>query len=252
MTIRALVIDDEELARDRICALLQTESDVEIVGECDGGRQAIEAIRAHRPDLLFLDVQMPEVDGFAVIEELAPEEFPVVIFVTAHEEHALQAFEVHALDYLLKSFREDRFRETLARARSALASKESVLTRSLHDLLQSRRARQPHENRLVIRAPGWVVFIPHDEIDWCEAAGNYVLVHVGERSHLLRETMNDLEARLPSQKFLRIHPSALVNLSRVTEVRGSVGGGARVILRGKKELPLSRRYRRRFEEALRR
>jgi two-component system LytT family response regulator len=251
MTLRAVIVDDEQLAREKIAEMLESENDVEIVGEYDGGQPAIEGILDQRPDLVFLDVRMPEVDGFSVVEAVADEHLPAVVFVTAYEEHAIRAFEAHALDYLLKPFRPERFRAALERARAAVEqSRAGNLDESIHRLLQTFRQSARRQNRLVVRSPGRVHFVPLNEIDWVESAGNYVLIHTGTKSHLLRETMTDLGKRLDSERFLRIHRSTIVNIDRVAEVRTSPTGDARVILSNRKELPLSRRYRRRFEEFL--
>jgi two-component system, LytTR family, response regulator len=250
MTIRTLIVDDEEPARSRLRELLEREADVGIVGESDGGRPAVEAIRSLHPDLVFLDVQMPEMDGFAVLRELRDEEIPVVVFATAYEEHAIRAFEVRALDYLLKPFREERLQETLDRVRAALVRPANgELVRSVRELLDALEGERPRE-RLAIRTPGRIRFVALAEIDWFEAAGNYILVHSGDRTHLVRETMTELQRRLDSRRFVRVHRSSIVNLERVQEVRVSGSGDGRVVLTNRRELPLSRRYRKGLEDAL--
>jgi len=251
VTIRALIVDDEAPARARLRELLERDADVVIAGECDGGRPAVDAIRRERPDVVFLDVQMPEVDGFGVVRELGDDEMPMVVFATAYEEHAIRAFEVHALDYLLKPFREERLRDTLERVRETLRTNGSgELLRSMRALLGALPAPPAPPERLAIRTPGRIRFVALDDVDWFEAAGNYILVHVGEHAHLLRETMANLQARLDTRRFVRVHRSGIVNLDRVQEVRVSGSGDGRVILKNRREVALSRRYRKAFEDAL--
>ena len=200
-TIRALIVDDEPLARDRVASLLEAEPDVEVVGQCRDGREAAAAILEQRPDLVFLDIQMPGADGFEVIKAVGPDEMPLVIFVTAYDQHALRAFEVRALDYLLKPFDQDRFRQALTRARTQIEGKETGdLGRRLLALVQDLRPGPPRHDRLVVKSAGKIFFLRTDEIDWVEASGNYVRVHVGGDSHLLRETMASLEAKLDPER----------------------------------------------------
>jgi two-component system, LytTR family, response regulator len=251
MTLRILIADDEELARERLREALSGREDVELVGVCDGGHPALEAIRRERPDLILLDVQMPEVDGFEVLRRLQPDETPAVIFVTAYEEHALRAFDVHAMDYLLKPFRDERLHDAVDRAVAALRGGHgNALVRSVRALIESIDGEARPPSRIAIRTSGRVVFLATSEIDWFEAAGNYILVHAGDKTHLLRETMSELERRLDTKHFARAHRSAIVNLERVREVRVSGSGDGRVVLGNRREVPLSRRYRRAFEEAL--
>ncbi|MEZ5065806.1 MAG: response regulator [bacterium] len=252
MTLRVVIVDDESLARSRVRDLLAREADVEIVGEADGGAPAIEMIRRTRPDLVLLDVQMPEVDGFDVLEALDDDEadLPEVIFVTAHDGHALRAFDAHALDYLLKPFRDERFRDALDRARAAIVhDSRRRLAQSIRRLL-GRESGEPVRDHLVVRSPGRVRLVPLDTIDWIESAGNYVMLHCGKESHLLRETMTELENRLDDTRWIRVHRTALVRLERVREVRVSPSGDGRIRLDNGVEVPLSRRYRKRFEDAL--
>lgn len=243
--IRALVVDDEPLARERVRNLLAKEADIRIVGECANGREAVEAIERDRPDLVFLDVQMPELDGFAVLESVAPEVLPCVIFVTAYDEYAVKAFEVHALDYVLKPFDKERFREALDRARREIArgADESALEGRLLALLQDLEGRKQHLDRLVIKSGGRVSFLRTEEVDWIEAAGNYVELHVGKDSHLLRETMNKLESRLDTQRFLRIHRRLIVNVDRIRQLEGVTHGEYVVVLKDGTRLSSSRGYR---------
>ena len=249
--IRTLVVDDEPIARERVLSLLQQEDDVEVVGECGDGAQAVAAIQHQVPDLVFLDVQMPGVDGFGVIEAIGPEKMSTVVFVTAYDEYALRAFEVHALDYLLKPFDEERFQNALQRAKEQLRSESAgALEQRLMALLENLKAGQSHVDRLLVKASGRVLFLKTDEIDWIEASGNYVRLHVGRESYLFRETMNAMEGKLDPAKFLRIHRSTLVNIDRIKEMQPWFSGEHVILLRDGTELRLSRGYRERFEERL--
>jgi len=197
MTIRALIVDDEAPARDLIATLLRDEPDLEVVGECNNGRDAIAAIQRLSPDLVFLDVQMPGLDGFGVLAELQTERLPLVVFVTAFDRHAIRAFEVHALDYLLKPYEYDRLRQAVRHARTQLAQGPDAADQTrLISLLEELHNRGQSWNRLAIRDAGRIVFLQPDQIDWIEAEGNYVRLHVGKESHLLREAMAAIEARL--------------------------------------------------------
>jgi two-component system, LytTR family, response regulator len=249
--IRTLIVDDEAVARRRIRRLLKTEGDISVVGESGDGRAAIEAIRTLRPDLVFLDVQMPGADGFQVIQAIGAEKMPMVIFVTAYDQHALKAFEVRALDYLLKPFDRDRFREALGRARHHVEQQETGdLGRRLLALVKDMRPAAPKTDRLVVKAGGRLFFLRTDEIDWIEAAGNYARLHVGNEAHLIRETMQSLESRLDSERFFRIHRSRIVNMERIQELQPWFNGEYVVILRNGTRLTLSRGYREKLQERL--
>ena len=254
--IRTLVVDDEPLARKRVLSLLRQEADVEVVGECSDGGQAVSAIQRHAPDLVFLDVQMPGCDGFEVIRSIGPDRMPTVVFVTAYDEYALQAFEVHALDYLLKPFGKDRFQQTLRHAREALERRRAGdLGRRLLALVHGAKAEPlqlgpPTVERLVVKSGGRVFFLRTDDIDWIEAAGNYVRLHFGTESHLFRETMNRMESRLDPRHFARIHRSRIVNTERIKEVQPWFNGDYIVILRNGTRLTLSRGYRDRVQRKL--
>src|SRR5437870_899526 len=218
--IRTLIVDDEKLARKRIRRLLAGENDVEVIGECGDPQEAISAIQQRSPDLVFLDVQMSEMDGFSLLESARVQRMPAVIFVTAFDQYALRAFEVHALDYLLKPFDRARFRKALDRARAQLHQQSgAALDHRLSALLESIGNKPKHMDRVVIKSAGRIMFLRTDEIDWIEAADNYVRLHVGTESHLLRETLGALEARLDSTKFLRIHRSTLINIDRMKELQ---------------------------------
>lgn len=249
--IRTLIVDDEPLARERLATLLQAEPDVEIVGQCRDGEEAVTAIQDHTPGLVFLDVQMPQMSGFDVIEAVGSEQMPLVIFVTAYDQHALKAFQVRALDYLLKPFDRDRFTEALARARKQIERDETGdIGKRLLALVKDLRKDQPRSDRLVVKSGGRLFFLRVDEIDWVEAAGNYVRLHVGTTSHLLRETMNAIEGRLDPEKFFRIHRSRIVNIERIQELQPWLNGEYAVLLRTGTRLTLSRGYREKLQERL--
>jgi len=247
MNIRTLIIDDEPLARGRLRQLLEAESDFEILGEAADGAEAILLAERLRPDLLFLDVQMPEVDGFGVIARLTTDPLPAVIFVTAYDKFALQAFEVHALDYLLKPFDRERFQRALGRARALVQQRQSGdLSRRLSSLITDLKAGKEEVkfiDRLAVKAEGRVLFFKIDDIDWIEAADNYVSIHVGAEEQLHRETMASLETKLPPTRFLRISRSTIVNVERIKEMQPMFHGDYVVILKNGTRLNLSRNYR---------
>ena len=243
MKIRTLIVEDEPLARERIHALLEDERDIEVVAECGDGRVAVEEIRQNRPDLVFLDINIPEVDGFGVIEEIGVDEMPPVVFVTAYDQYAVQAFDTHALDYILKPFDEDRFRTAVGRARQAILQQSAgSLDRRLTDLLEDLR-KPRYLERLAVRAGGKIIFLRTDEIDWIGAEGNYARMHVGSKSHLMRETMTSLEQKLDPGRFLRIHRSTIVNADAIAELEPLFQGDYVVILRNGTRLTSSRGYR---------
>ena len=249
--IRTLVVDDEPLARERLTSLLAAEADIEIVGQCRDGEEAVHAIVDHSPDLVFLDVQMPAMNGFEVIQAVGSERMPIVIFVTAYDQHALKAFQVRALDYVLKPFDRERFLEALQRARAHIQRDETGdLGRRLLALVKDLRRDQPRTDRLVVKSGGRLFFLRTDEIDWIEASGNYVRLHVGTTSHLLRETMNAIEGRLDPEKFFRIHRSRIVNMERIQEMQPWLNGEYAVVLRTGTRLTLSRGYREKLQERL--
>jgi len=249
--IRTLIVDDEPLARERVRALLAEETDVEVVGECRDGLEAVEAIRRDTPDLVFLDVQIPEIDGFGVIERVGVDKVPVIVFVTAYDQYALQAFEVHAVDYLLKPFDQDRFQKALARARQSVQLRHGGdVNERLVALLEDLKSPQGHLERLVVKSSGRLFFLRAEEIDWIESSGNYVSLHVGPESHLLRETMNGIEAKLDPARFIRIHRTAIVNIDRIRELQPLFHGEYDVVLRTGTTLTLSRGYRDRLQGLL--
>ncbi|MHB8522444.1 MAG: LytR/AlgR family response regulator transcription factor [Limisphaerales bacterium] len=249
MTIQTLIIDDEPLARERLRKLLSAEADIKIAGEYTDGREALAAIQTLAPDLIFLDVQMPELDGFGVLEALSGERLPVVVFVTAYDKFALKAFEVHAVDYLLKPFDRERFLKTLARVRVQFRNHQTGdLHQRLAAMLDDLKPRPKSTDRLIVKSDGRVLFLKTEEIDWVEAADNYVNLHVGNESHLLRETMTALEEKLPPEKFLRISRSVIANVERIKELQPMFHGDYVVILRNGTRLTLSRGYREKLQQ----
>jgi two-component system, LytTR family, response regulator len=250
MRIRALIVDDEPLARQRLSDLVSAERDLELIATATDGAEAVAAIRHHAPDLVFLDVQMPGLDGFGVIHEVGAHKMPAVVFVTAYDEHALRAFEVHAVDYLLKPFDRERFRDALAAARERIEHKTiDDLRRQLEGLLgEAPRARR--QDRIVVKTAGRIHFLRVDDVDWIDAAGNYVRLNVNGKSHLLRETMTGIEEKLDPDRFVRIHRSAIVNIERIKELVPGAHGDFEVVLQSGARLPLSRSCRDRLESAL--
>ncbi len=249
--IRTLIVDDETLAREKIVTLLADDAGVEIIGQCGDGLSAIAAIENQAPDLLFLDVQMPELDGFGVLEMIDAERIPAVVFVTAYDQYALRAFEVHALDYLLKPFDRDRFNKALQRAKHQIERERNASTnQQLLALLSDLKVKTKHLERLVIKSGGRVFFLRVDEIDWIEAAANYVRLHVGKESHLLRETINGLAAKLDPDKFLRIHRSTIVNIESIKELQPWFHSDYVVILLDGTQLTSSRGYRDQLDKLL--
>jgi two-component system, LytTR family, response regulator len=244
MTIRALIVDDEPLARQRVRLLLGEEPDVEVIGESEDGFAAVDQIGATRPDLLFLDVQMPDMDGFEVLRRVPPALLPVVIFTTAYDQHALRAFEVHALDYLLKPFKPTRFKEAVQRARDLIANTHAgVAARGLLSLLGQTPAPAGQLTRLAVKTPGKVTFVELDQIQAIEAAGKYAVVHVGQANHVLRETMSSLESHLPPQRFLRISRSVIVSIDQIQELQPLFKGENLVVLKNGKSYPTTRPIR---------
>ena len=249
--IRALIVDDEPHARARVRELLSRETDVEVAGECGNGRDAIAVIRRDRPDLVFLDVRMPGIGGFGVLDAIDPAQTPAVVFVTAFDEFAVRAFEVHALDYLLKPFDRPRFLQSLDRAREAVQRRRSGgIDERLAGLLAKLDAGDRYLRRLLVKTGSRSVLLRTEEIDWLEAAANYVRVHVGRERHLLRETMTALEGRLDPARFARIHRSTMVNLDRVRELEPYFHGEWLVRLADGTRLSLSRTYRDRLQDRL--
>jgi two-component system, LytTR family, response regulator len=238
--IRILLVDDERIGRSRLRRMLERDAHLEVVAECADGTAAIEAVREHRPDLCFLDINMPGMDGFDVLDHLSPEEQPAVIFVTAYDEHAVRAFEAAALDYLLKPVSPERLKKTLDRARARLAAGIPPASDP-----SGQRAAGTAEGmgRFVVRSGGRVSFVSVEEIDWIEAAGNYAIFHVGNKSHMVRETMSGLEMQLPADGFMRVSRSTIVNLRRVKELCSLPVGSHAAVLVDAQRVPITRSLR---------
>jgi two-component system LytT family response regulator len=248
MRIRTLIVDDEPLARRRLRAFLRPEADMEIVGECGNGEQAVEAIRAMRPQLVFLDVQMPGMDGFAVLQALEPRLMPMVVFVTAHDQYAVQAFEKRAIDYLLKPFSKRRFEDAVSRARERIEGPdEGDLKERMARLLRTVAGPKTH---LVVKTSTHSVLLQTIRIEWLEAEGDYVRVHAGREVYLTRQTMNRIESQLGAGRFVRVHRSAIVNVEFIKEIHSLPGGDHVITLRDLTQVTLSRTYRERLEHAL--
>jgi two-component system LytT family response regulator len=232
MSLRVVIVDDEPLARERVRTFLAEEPDVEIVAECADGAEAVNRIEQLRPEVLFLDVQMPRLNGFEVLEAIDAGAMPVVIFTTAHDAHAIRAFEVSAVDYLLKPFKQPRFRKALERARTQLrAAKGGESDPQLSTLLSQWRAGAGGGPRVLVKSPDRILFLKPEEIDHIEACGNYVVLHAGKEKHIVRETMTAMEARLGSAGFMRINRSVILNLSRIKELQPIAAGEYVVLLK---------------------
>lgn len=249
--IRVIIVDDEPLAREGLRMRLEGETDVKVIGECSNGREAIAAIERDRPDLVFLDVQMPRLGGFDVVKALGPNRMPHVIFVTAYDEYALRAFEVHALDYLLKPVDSDRFKSAIERVRSQIrAASIETINQKLRHLVADIGAAKKHLERVAIKSNGRVLLLAVDEIDWVEAADNYVKLHAGRDCHLLHATMNSLESKLDPKLFLRIHRSTIVNVSRIRELHPMFHGEYRIVLKNGAEITSGRSYKNRLQQLI--
>lgn len=250
--IRALVVDDQPLARERLVQLLRAAPDVEIVGVCATGLEAVASIERDAPDVVFLDLQMPELDGLAVVERVGPSRMPLTVFVTAHDDYAVQAFEAQALDYLLKPFARPRFERALDRARDAIARRrDAAAATALSQLVaRLRQPGPPVPSRLVVKSGGRVSFVERDAIDWVEAEGNYCRLHVGAEAFLVRETMHALLGQLGADRFARVHRSAIVQLTRVRELRIAGGGDYDAVLVSGERVPVSRAYRDALQERM--
>jgi two-component system, LytTR family, response regulator len=255
--LRVLVVDDEPLARHGVRALLERDPELCVVGEAADGREAVDAILSARPDLVFLDVQMPEMDGFSVLREVGAERMPAVVFVTAFDQFALRAFDVAAVDYLLKPFDDERFALAVDRAkRMSRGGDADELGRRLVGLLEARAVAEggssapAYASRLMVKSASRTIFLRVEEIDWIEADDYYAKLHVGPKSHLLRETMASLEQRLDPERFFRVHRSAIVNLDRIKEMQPLFRGEHVLILQDGTRLKLSRGRLDKLEAAL--
>jgi two-component system, LytTR family, response regulator len=246
--IRTIIADDEHLARKKLRVLLESEPGMQVVAECQDGQQSVSAIKTHRPDLLLIDIRMPDIDGFQVLKQIAPDEMPVVVFTTAYDQFAIRAFEAHALDYLLKPFDRERLHHAVERARAELLKvHDRDLTGRILDLLakniEPKIESKQVDDRMVIRAGGKVVFLDVKEIDWIEAAANYVKLNVGKDSYLLREGIGSISERLDPDRFVRIHRSVIVNVRKIKELQPCESGEYIAVLKNGKELSCSRGYR---------
>jgi two-component system LytT family response regulator len=256
--IKTVIVDDEPLARRNLRLLLEKDPQIEIVDECRNGLEAVRAIQNLTPDLIFLDIQMPEMDGFDVLEKIDAQQILSIIFVTAFDQYALKAFEVHALDYLLKPFDDARFQKALQNAKAQIEKREinklgTKLLALLEDRMQNRQLHSQEKTyltRLMIKLANRVILLNVNEVDWIEADGNYAKLHVGRKAHMLREKMHDLEARLDPEKFVRIHRSIIVNLDRIKELHPHFNGDYIILLADGTQLKLSRSRREHLEARL--
>jgi len=250
--MRTIIADDEPLARKKLRILLGAEPGVEVVAECEDAKQTISAVRTQRPDLLFLDIRMPDADGFEVISKLSTEVLPIVVFTTAYDQYAIKAFEARALDYLLKPFDGERLHHAAERARAELlkSSSHTLAYRMLDRLAETRQSTQSADRRLVIKTGGRVVFLDMEEIDWVEAAANYVKVNAGRESYLLREAIGRISEKLDPGRFVRIHRSTIVNIGKIKELQPCNSGEYIAILTNGKELSCSRTYRNHLQQLI--
>lgn len=254
--IKTLIVDDEPLARRTLRDLLQSDPEVEITGECSSGPEAVNFIREHPPDILILDIQMPGMNGFEVLSKIDHGRIPAIIFITAFDQYALKAFEVHAMDYLLKPFTDERFRETLRQAKTHVELREmNRLSQSLRDLLNEYASagtakRKSFLTRFMIKSGNRVTFVNAADVDWIAADNYYIKLHVGGKAHLLRLSMNELEEKLDPKRFLRIHRSTIINFDRVKELHQNPNGEYLVVLKNGMELKLSRSRRERLDDLL--
>jgi len=247
---RVLIVDDEPISRRRLRRLLALEPECDLVGECENGREAVQVLERQPVDVLFLDVQMPEMDGFGVVQAIS-RSHPLIIFTSAYDEYALKAFEVHAFDYLLKPFDRKRFRESVQRARRQLEQAKPAMTDNrILTLFESLAGARHAPDRIAIRNNGRVIFLKLSNIDWIEAADNYVCLHAGRETHILRETMSELEARLDPARFIRVHRSAIVNLDCIKELQPWFRGDYKVMLNDGTELTLTKTHREKLEARL--
>jgi two-component system, LytTR family, response regulator len=251
-TVRALIVDDEPLARAHLRSLLRERGDVDVVGECGDGRSAIDQIRQLTPELVLLDIQMPELDGLEVIREVGPAKMPAVVFVTAYDEHALAAFEVHAFDYILKPVSRQRFTQAIDRVVGLIRAESPPAERPLDALIEAMRTERTALDRIAVKADGRVLFIRVSEIDWIEADDDLVRIHAGKSVHAHRSTLTHLEERLPASKFLRVHRSTLVNVDRIREIQPWFQGDWVLILHDGTRLHSGKSYRSKVREYIER
>ena len=248
MRIKALIVDDEPLARDRIREMLKEHPEVEVIAEARNGQEAIEAVANQNPDLVFLDVQMPDLDGFSVLQNLNSGQIPLIIFVTAYDQHALRAFDVHAVDYLTKPFDRKRFAQAIDHAKVYMKGAKEPDTAKILSMLQEIRAGERYLERFAVKNGETVFFVRAEDVDAIEAQGNYVRLSLAGSSHLLRETLNNIESQINPRMFVRIHRRTIVNIDRVKEVQTWARGEYRVVLCTGAHYTLSRGYRQHFEK----
>ena len=246
-TIRTLIVDDERLARQKVRTLLDDDADIEIVGECANGPEAIAAVRKQKPDLLLLDIEMPGANGFEVLHKLRSERLPMVVFITAHDEYAVKAFEVEAIDYVMKPFDRRRFHDALRKAKRQMSDESGESEAKLIRLLE-RVVKPKALDHFVVKARDRTFLVPVSDVDWIEAEGKYVRLHAAGAAHLVRESISEVEERLDARKFLRIHRATIVNVKRILEMHRGFGGSVFVMLRDGTKLTMSRRYRGRIRE----
>lgn len=250
MEIRTIIADDEPLARSKLRLFLKQEAGVQLIAECGNGQQTIEAVRNHRPDLLLLDIEMPRAGGFEVLQTLGRDAMPVVIFTTAYDAYAVRAFEAHALDYLLKPFDQERLHQAMARAREHIALQRGASTERIRTFLSQMASRTGMGERIAIKSVGRVVYLDAGEVDWIEAAANYVRVYAGKDVHTMRESIGHLMEKLDNTRFVRVHRSLIVNVAKIRELQSCNSGEYIVVLRNGKELSCSRSYRTALDAAL--
>ena len=250
MRIKALIVDDEPLARDRIREMLKEHPEVEVIAEARNGQEAIQAVASQNPDLVFLDVQMPDLDGFSVLQNLDVQKIPLIIFVTAYDQHALRAFDVHAVDYLTKPFDRNRFAEAIDHAKVYMKGTKEPDTARILSMLQEIRAGERYLERFAVKNGETVFFVRAEDVDAIEAQGNYVRLSLAGSSHLLRDTLNNVESQINPRMFVRIHRRTIVNIDRVKEVQTWARGEYRVVLFTGAHYTLSRGYRQHFEKLI--
>jgi two-component system, LytTR family, response regulator len=250
--IRLLIVDDEPLARAGVRRLLEHDDVIQVIGECEDGAQAVVAILDQQPDAVLLDIKMPEMNGLDVVRTIGVERMPLTVFITAYDEHALRAFELHAVDYLLKPFNDERFAQTIQRIKSEIHTRAAArLSEKLLNVLQDTQPKGGrYLNRIVVRTDGRTLLLKTVDVEWIEAADYYARIHSGSKAYLLRETMNELEAKLDPEVFFRVHRSAIVNLEKVKEIQPYTRGEHVVIMNGGAKVRLSRGRREKLEERL--
>ena len=245
--IRTLIVDDEPLARRKVRNFLKPHTDFKILEECVGGHEAADAILRLKPDVVFLDICIPEIDGFGVLRSVEPALLPEIVFVTSHDEYSVKAFEVHAHDYLLKPLNRSRFNETVSRVRQRLRHGKSEAKGRFLEWLRQTLAAGDHPDRLVVKSNGRILLLHTCRIEWIEAQGDYALLHLGKNSYLIRDTLESLESRLNPRRFVRIHRSSIINLDFVSEFQPIWSGDYRVSLRNGTQLTLSRSFRHKLQ-----